>query len=146
MNKIKHLEMIEKIIDRMAQHSFKLKGWAVTLITFVGALSYQCPEKWYTFIPLGMIPLISFWFLDSYYLQIERQYRVLYNMTAMKEESDIDFSMDLNKSTYTLHEAKRICFIKCMFSKTELFFYCSLIVAFLLVLLLPTFSCLKCQA
>ena len=29
-NKIKHLEMIEAIIERMANNSFLLKGWAIT--------------------------------------------------------------------------------------------------------------------
>jgi len=30
-NKIKHLEMIEAVIERMAKNSFQLKGWAMTL-------------------------------------------------------------------------------------------------------------------
>ena len=145
-NKIHHLEMIEKIIDRMAQNSFKLKGWAVTLITIVGAFSYQCPEKWCSFIALGLMPLIVFWFLDSYYLQLERQYRVLYNLVTLKNDCEVDFCMDLNKSTYSFQEAQKICFMKCLFSKTELFFYGSLIVAFFSILLLPTLSCFKCQS
>ena len=145
-NKIHHLEMIEQIIDRMAQNSFRLKGWAVTLITLVGAFAYQCPDKWYTFIALGLMPLIAFWFLDSYYLQLERQYRVLYNSVTLKNDSEIDFSMDLNKGTYSFQEAQKICFTKCLFSKTELVFYCSLVVALFSVLLLPTLSCFKCQS
>lgn len=32
-NKIKHPEMIESIIERMGSNSFKLKGWAVTLVS-----------------------------------------------------------------------------------------------------------------
>ena len=30
--KIRHLEMIQAVITRMASNSFMLKGWAVTLI------------------------------------------------------------------------------------------------------------------
>ena len=37
-NKIKHLEMIESIIERMAKNSFQLKAWAMALVTVVGAL------------------------------------------------------------------------------------------------------------
>ncbi len=37
--KIKHLEMIESIIERMGNNSFQLKGWTVTLVTIIGALS-----------------------------------------------------------------------------------------------------------
>ena len=31
-NKIKHLEIIQGVINRMAGNSFALKGWAVTLV------------------------------------------------------------------------------------------------------------------
>ena len=30
--KMKHLEMIQGVISRMANNSFMLKGWAVTLV------------------------------------------------------------------------------------------------------------------
>ena len=40
-NKIKHLEMIEAVIERMAKNSFQLKGWAMTLVAAVGALASQ---------------------------------------------------------------------------------------------------------
>ena len=38
-NKIKHLEIIQGIINRMAGNSFALKGWAVTLIAGIFALA-----------------------------------------------------------------------------------------------------------
>lgn len=48
-NKIKHLEMIEAVIERMAKNSFQLKGWAMTLVAAVGALasgtSSACPRQ-----------------------------------------------------------------------------------------------------
>ena len=44
-NKIKHLEMIENIIERMAKNSFQLKTWAVTLVTLVGALGTKEADK-----------------------------------------------------------------------------------------------------
>ena len=34
--KIKHLEMIQGVINRMAGNSFALKGWSVTLIALTG--------------------------------------------------------------------------------------------------------------
>ena len=39
--KMKHLEMIEGVIERMGNNSFQLKGWAVTLVALVGALAAQ---------------------------------------------------------------------------------------------------------
>ena len=38
-NKLKHLEMIQGIINRMASNSFALKGWSVTLVAGIFALS-----------------------------------------------------------------------------------------------------------
>ena len=69
--KIKHIEMIENIIERMVKKAFQLKGWAMTLIALVG----------------------------------------------------------------TIYEMKRLCFCKCMFSITELWFY-PLIAVVLIVLII----------
>lgn len=67
--KIKHIEMVEAIIERMARNSFQLKGWSMTLITLVGAISAQGSDK--RFIVLAFIPNLGFWILDSFYLQQE---------------------------------------------------------------------------
>ena len=82
--KIKHIEMIETIIERMAKNSFQLKGWSMTLIALVGAISAQGSDK--RFILLAFIPIIGFWILDSFYLQQERKYKLLYKkMLGSKE-------------------------------------------------------------
>lgn len=57
--KIKYIEMIETIIERMAKNSFQLKGWSMTLIALVGAISAQGSDK--RFILLAFIPIIGFW-------------------------------------------------------------------------------------
>ena len=119
--KMKHLEMIEAVIERMGNNSFQLKGWAVTLVALVGALAAQGSDK--RFFLLAFVPLFAFWFLDSFYLQMERKYKVLYKRVSGKAESDIDFNMDTRSVTYTEDEAKRICFCSCLFSKTEWPFY-----------------------
>ena len=119
--KIKHLEMIESIIERMGNNSFQLKGWAVTLVTIVGALAAQGSDK--RFFLLAFIPLVAFWCLDSFYLQMERKYKVLYKNVCDKDEKQIDFNMDTRKIKYSDDDASRICFFRCMFSPTECTFY-----------------------
>ena len=47
-NKLKHLEMIQGIINRMASNSFALKGWSVTLVAGIFALSSKDAKKLYT--------------------------------------------------------------------------------------------------
>lgn len=75
-NKIKHLELIQDIIRRMSSNSFKLKGWAVTLISGIFVLAAKDTEKIFFFI--AYLPIIMFWGLDSFYLLQEKGYRALY--------------------------------------------------------------------
>lgn len=65
-NKLKHLELIQGVINRMASNSFKLKGWAVTLASGIFALASKESDKMYFLITY--VPVIVFWFLDAYYL------------------------------------------------------------------------------
>lgn len=137
-NKIKHLEMIEAIIGRMAQNSFQLKGWSMTLIAIVGAVSAQGADK--RFILLAFIPILGFWILDSFYLEQERKYKQLYKNVAEKDESQIDFNLDTSKATGTTEEMARLCICKCLFSITELLFYPLIAVALIiLVIVLKVF-------
>lgn len=76
--KKEHLEMIQNVINRMGNNSFLLKGWAVLVIvaifTFTGESNNDIRCILFT-----NVPLVVFWGLDSYYLQLERKYRKLYD-------------------------------------------------------------------
>ena len=74
---LKHLDYIQSTINRMADNSFKVKGWMVTLISALMAL-YVNTEK-ISFLLVAFIPMFVFWFLDAYYLQQERKFRGLYD-------------------------------------------------------------------
>ncbi len=37
--KLKHLEMIQGVVNRMASNSFQLKGWSVVLVSALFALA-----------------------------------------------------------------------------------------------------------
>ena len=136
--KMKHLEMIEGVIERMGNNSFQLKGWAVTLVSLVGALASQGTDK--RFFLLVFIPLFAFWFLDAFYLQMERKYKILYKNVSEKTEGTIDFDMDTKNIVCTGNDAESICFCKCLFSKTEWPFYLIIasVVGILAVILILT--------
>lgn len=129
--KIKHLEMIEAVIGRMGSNSFKLKGWAVTLISIAGALSAQGNDK--RCFLLAFVPLVSFWLLDAYYLQIERKYRGLFKHVISLSEDSIDFDMDVRHLVCKNPEqAHRWRYCACVFSRTEAWFYGGIAVVMLL--------------
>lgn len=127
--KMKHLELIQAIITRMANNSFLLKGWAVTLLAGIFALAWN--QEGFLHYLLAYIPVIMFWFLDAYYLQQERLYRGLYDKVSELDDVDITFSMKppaiTEKNTYP--------YFKVLFSKTEIGFYIPLLVLITIVVI-----------
>ena len=117
-NKIRHLEMIQGIINRMASNSFMLKGWAVTLVAGVFALAAKDTDKLYFLV--AYIPVIIFWGLDSYYLLQERLYRDLYKKVCSIDEKDINFSLAASKEEFRNDKNNLWA---CIVSGTELWFY-----------------------
>ena len=90
--KLKHLEFIQGVINRLSTNSFLLKGWSVVLVAALFALSATDSDV--AFVLLAYIPAIIFWGLDGYFLWQERVYRKLYDSVRLKDPDDIDFSMD----------------------------------------------------
>ena len=74
--KVKHLELTQTVINRMASNSFLLKGWTVTLVAALFALSAS--DSNIVFSILALFPALAFWGLDAYYLRQERLFRKLY--------------------------------------------------------------------
>ena len=82
-SKIKHLEMIQGIVNRLAQNSFQLKGWSVILVSAMFALAANNTNN--IFIYLAYFPAFAFWILDGYFLWQERLYRKLYDHVRIVE-------------------------------------------------------------
>lgn len=112
--KMKHLEFVLGVINRMANNSFLLKGWCITLVAAIFVLSAKDANC--MFMVIAFISIMAFWILDSFYLYQERLYRFLYDEVATKSEN-IDFSMK------TERYMKSGQFISAMFSKTLIIFY-----------------------
>ena len=116
--KLKHLEMVQSVINRMANNSFMLKGWAVTLVAGIFALAGKDTDKLYFLV--AYVPVIVFWGLDAYYLLQERLYRSLYDKVRQTEKDNIDFSL---KATTEEFGGNKNCYYSCLLSTTELWFY-----------------------
>ncbi|WP_069997901.1 hypothetical protein [Cellulosilyticum sp. I15G10I2] len=117
-SKMKHLELIQGVISRMAGNSFMLKGWAVTLISGIFVLAGKDTDKLYFLV--AYLPIIIFWGLDSYYLLQERLYRSLYDKVCKTNEDKIDFSLKATKEEF---KSDKNCLNSCILSLTELWFY-----------------------
>ncbi len=112
-NKTKHLEFIHNTINRMSTNSFIIKGWSITIFAAVYTLASKESDKSYNLINYLIIPL--FWYLNAYFLQLERKYRILYNKVRVLDEDQINFSMDISSNIFNNTETN-IFF--CSFSKS----------------------------
>lgn len=128
-NKVKHLEMVQNIINRMANSSFLMKGWCITLVSALFVLASKGADT--RFIVVAFFPVLMFWILDAYFLRQERLFRKLYDSIRVANEDTIDFSMNTLPFVKETASWSRVAA-----SRTLLLFYGIIIVAILLVVLI----------
>lgn len=79
-HRLKHLEMLQAAINRLAGNSFALKSWSVALVSALLALSLKDANEGCAI--LALFPALCFWGLDAYYLRQERLFRALYDAVS----------------------------------------------------------------
>ena len=129
--KIAHLQMIQGVTDRMGGNLFYLRGWSITLLAGLFAISTSDLlkiAKWTPF--LFFVLFILFWVYDAFFLSLERQFRGLYDKVRKMPEEEIDFAMNI--SEFKTHADKTL--IAAMFSSTLFGFYGVLGVAMLVII------------
>jgi len=110
---IKHLEMIQSVVNRLAANSFLVKGWSITILA--AALLFIANTSAPEWVALGFIlPALGFWGLDGYFLWQERMFRQLYD--SVRAKSATDFRMKPAKS-------EGDSWLSAVFSRTLLAFY-----------------------
>lgn len=127
--KLKHLEFIQGVINRLSTNSFLLKGWSVVLVSALFALSANNSNV--KFIFLAYFPAIAFWALDGYFLSLERAYRRLYEKVRLLDAANIDFSMDTREA-----HSGFVGWSSAFISKTLIVFHGALITAVIIVMLI----------
>lgn len=143
LNKVllKEIDLIQSCINRMAQNSFMVKGWAISLVAVVLAL---LPESFNLtgLCLIGIVATLCFWYLDAFFLRTERLYRWKYEWVLEKRLSCEDFCYDLNpynSQMWLLNKdgtgKKTPCIIEIMATKTLLPIYPPLVVLSLVVLI-----------
>ncbi len=96
-DRLEHVKMIQAVISRMAQNSFVLKGWSVTLGT--GILGVAISEKQAVFAWLGFLPALAFWGLDAFYLRQEKLFRALHDDVCAAFGSNAPVTFAMNTAT-----------------------------------------------
>lgn len=113
-HRVKHLDLVEGVINRQAQNSFTIKGWSLTLSAgiFTYLLSQDtCSQVHPAAYFIVVLPAIVFWLLDAFYLRQERLFRCLYDdvrqdigrekdQTSNRQLFDMDTSQYQPKQRY----------------------------------------------
>lgn len=89
--KYRYLEMLQGIISRMADRSFKCKEFCILIVSALLAVLATNIQSHFIVLYIGVIPCAVFWVLDSYYLTQERAFRNLYKQKASYKEQDLAF-------------------------------------------------------
>ena len=129
-NKIKHLEFIQGVINRLASDSFRMKGWCVVLVAALFILLAR--EGRIEFVAVALVPVVFFWGLDGYFLWQERMFRALYDHVRGLEEDKIDFSMNVSP----FKTGRPRTWPSTTFSRTLFVFYGALAVAVILAVVI----------
>jgi hypothetical protein len=89
---LKHLEFIQAVITRLANDSFLMKGWALTVAgAFYGFAVKGTSGK---VAAIGLMPVLIFWGLDAYFLRQERLFRGLYDQVRQRNLRIEPFAMN----------------------------------------------------
>ena len=120
--KIKHLEFIQGVINRLASDSFRLKGWSVVLVSALFVLSAR---EGRLLVSTAFVPVFVFWGLDGYFLWQERLFRALYDHVRVLGEDQVDFSMNVRAAG----TGRAPTWLGATFSRTLLSFYAALAAA-----------------
>jgi len=92
-DRLKHLEMLQQVITRMANNSFLIKGWSITLVSAL--LAFAAKDEIHIMAWIALLPCVAFWILDAYFLRQERLFRKLYDHCRLHQPSTpSDFSMN----------------------------------------------------
>ncbi|MEZ8231507.1 hypothetical protein BCT10_23025 [Vibrio splendidus] len=74
---IPYLNMIQGVILRMANNSFLIKGWSISLTTAMLALAGGTKSE--IFCAIAVVPVLLLWWLDAFFFYQEKKYRDIYD-------------------------------------------------------------------
>lgn len=90
-NVVRHLEMIQEVIRRMADNSFSTRRWSIGTVGALIGAAVVTDEPVIAFV--GAVMAMVFWVLDAYYLRQERWFRSLYDKVRTEPDAVEAFAM-----------------------------------------------------
>ncbi|MEE9508954.1 MAG: hypothetical protein V3V81_00500, partial [Candidatus Bathyarchaeia archaeon] len=88
------VEIVERIISRMGNNSFLIKGWTVTLV--VASILFEGIFPSARAI-VALLPWLIFWLYDTNFLKAEREYRELYDWLINHRLNNEEYLLDVDR-------------------------------------------------
>lgn len=101
----KELDLIQDVIKRMAENSFKVKAWMIGILGGIVAFSsdelFATADESNLIITLAfnaflLLPIFCFWYLDAFFLKTEKLYREVYKWVVENRKHTDAYLYDLN--------------------------------------------------
>src|SRR5258705_13047093 len=125
--RVKHPEMLQSLITRMAGYGASFKSYCITVVTAVIGFSFTLHRP--AVAALALLPVLAFGVADAQYLRVERRFRAVFNLVRA-ESWDVMPSFDIN-----LAAAPKQSFLSVVTSWSIVWFYAPLAVGVILAVL-----------
>lgn len=145
---IKHLELTQNVITRLANNSSQAKHWCMLVLGAIWGISLKEGNVTCFHVLGEMALIIAFWWLSSYYLQQERIFRKIYEYIIDPKSRTktplYPLEYDLNPEHYPIKQEN---IMDVMDRPSEKYFFVSLLVTCLLMNseVIATLFCISCK-
>jgi hypothetical protein len=125
--RVKHLEMLQSLITRMAGYGASFKSYCITVTTAVIGFAFTLHRP--VVVGLALLPVIAFGVADAQYLRVERRFRAVFDQVRAEGwEAMPSFAINLAS-------APRQSFLSAASSWSIVWFYAPLVIGVLLAVL-----------
>lgn len=136
-----YISLLQENINRMASNSANCKGWLLTLVSAIAALQLTAADL-RGILWIAPVLIVLFYYLDSYYLGLERKFIKLEGefVKKMKGKTEDNHTEELYSFNIKSVNDKRATTWNAMGSESTLPFYLVLFLIVLIICLWPVIS------
>ena len=125
--RVKHLEMLQGLITRMAGYGASFKSYCITVATAVVGFAFTLHRP--AVAVLALLPVMAFAVADAQYLRVERRFRDVFDLVRKESWGEMP-SFEIN-----LASAPKQSFLRAVTSWSIVWFYAPLAIGVLLAVL-----------
>jgi uncharacterized protein (DUF486 family) len=129
--RVKHLEMVQSIVARMASYGASFKSYCITVTTATCGFAITLQRPLVALV--AVLPVAIFAVLDAQYLRVERRFRALFDRLRLEDWGTIP-SFEINLKT-----APPIGYWGVLFSWSIVSFYAPLSIGVVIVVLIARY-------